>query len=530
MFVVTLVLAALSVEAQDQSLQDLRDQIRLTFKKEYASRDRDSKRALARKLLETAANRGGETLTRVALCMEARDLSASTGDVETGLEAVREISTLFGVGALDAQADFLGGLKRISRADSGVVLEAWLGIAEEALAAGAYELADRAASRGNRLAGLSRDTGMKARAKELYGRMRDLARQYRALKPHLAKLEQSPDDPAANAKVGEFTCFVRGDWEAGLPMLSKSTDGTLANLAKRDLAVPTGREAMRVGDGWWDLGTKGRGSRKSEARGRAVHWYESALGDLGDLGALDKIRLGRRISEYHEEAASTTRSGGWPGSARGIVFAWGDARSRNEVYDTVARRRVVCTGKFRDAAKVGPRGEMVLGGGSFLVEGFNKALLGACKKSNELFVEAAILPDNATQNGPARIITFSSGYNDWNFTLGQEKTRFDLRLGTSTKGYSSNDLCPVVVGKWQHVIATYRPGSLACYVNGKPAHSSKADLGDLSKWKDENLVFGDEFPGKRDWSGSLRGIVIGSRFIEAAEASRRFKLAARFLR
>ena len=527
MFVVMLVLAALPVGAQEQSLEELRNQIRATFSKEYASRDKESKRALARKLLETSRNEGEESLLRVALCMEARDLARATGDVETGLEAVREISTLFGVGGLDSQADFLDGLKRRFGVDSGVLLGAWLDIAEEALAGGDYELAERAASRGNRMAGLSRDSGMKTRAKEVYGRVREIARKYRGLKAHLSKLELEPDDPEANAKVGEFTCFVRGDWEAGLPMLSKGGESVLTDLAKRDLAAPTGREAVRVGDGWWNLGTKSRGNLKDGARGRAIHWYELAL---GDVGALDKIRLGKRISDYHEERSTATRSGGWPGSTGGIVFAWGDARSRNEVYDPVARRRVRCTGRFRDAAKVGPRGEMVLGGGSFLVEGFNKSLLEACKKSIELFVEAAILPDNVTQHGPARIITFSSGYQDWNFTLGQEKTRFGLRLGTSPKGYSSNDLCPVVVGKWQHVIATYRPGSLACYVNGKVAHTSKADLGDFSKWKDENLVLGDEFPGKRDWSGSLRGIVIGSRFIDASEASRRFKQAARFLR
>ncbi|MBI3877243.1 MAG: hypothetical protein HY300_15015, partial [Verrucomicrobia bacterium] len=41
----------------------------------------------------------------------------------------------------------------------------------------------------------------------------------------------TPDDPGANLAVGQFLCFVKGDWESGLPLLAKSDDNVLKTLA-----------------------------------------------------------------------------------------------------------------------------------------------------------------------------------------------------------------------------------------------------------------------------------------------------------
>ena len=50
-----------------------------------------------------------------------------------------------------------------------------------------------------------------------------------------AVLEGKPDDPEANLMVGKYLCFTKGDWEKGLPLLTKSENSRLKLLAERDV-------------------------------------------------------------------------------------------------------------------------------------------------------------------------------------------------------------------------------------------------------------------------------------------------------
>ena len=77
---------------------------------------------------------------------------------------------------------------------------------------------------------------------------------------------------------------------------------------------------------------------------------------------------------------------------------------------------------------------MVLSEGAFLAEDANTDLLTACRKSNELSVEAVIRPDRLDQTGPARIVTFSSDSGNRNFTLGQQNDSLVFRLRTPSTG------------------------------------------------------------------------------------------------
>jgi hypothetical protein len=49
-------------------------------------------------------------------------------------------------------------------------------------------------------------------------------------------------------------------------------------------------------------------------------------------------------------------------------------------------------------------------------------------KSNALTIEAWVRPANDTQGGPARIVSLSADTGQRNFTLGQEKDAYDVRL------------------------------------------------------------------------------------------------------
>jgi hypothetical protein len=167
---------------------------------------------------------------------------------------------------------------------------------------------------------------------------------------------------------------------------------------------------------------------------------------------------------------------------------------------------------------------MVLAGGSFQADEAAEDLLAACRKSNQLSVEALVRPDRLDQAGPARIVTFSSSAGSRDFTLGQERDKLIFRLRTPKTGENGYNpeitLCPIPAGVASHVVVTYRPGLLAAYVNGKEVYHGESVQGDFSNWAPHHLLFGDEFDGQRNWAGTLEGIAIYDRALDSSEVQR----------
>ncbi|MCI2284470.1 hypothetical protein L3081_15070 [Colwellia sp. MSW7] len=61
--------------------------------------------------------------------------------------------------------------------------------------------------------------------------------------------------------------------------------------------------------------------------------------------------------------------------------------------------------------------------------------------TGEFSVETWVTPNNVVQEGPARIVTYSLGDNDRNFTLGQSQYNYDFMLRneqTSSNGEPTN--------------------------------------------------------------------------------------------
>ena len=113
-------------------------------------------------------------------------------------------------------------------------------------------------------------------------------------------------------------------------------------------------------------------------------------------------------------------------------------------------------------------------------------LIESIRRSGAVSIEAWIRPSNTTLDGPARIITLSENSSNRNFTLGQERDRYVLRLRTtktSANGQPSLDsgnrtLSPVLT----HVIYTRARGGLArIYINGKK-NVEKNIGGNPSNW------------------------------------------------
>ena len=92
-------------------------------------------------------------------------------------------------------------------------------------------------------------------------------------------------------------------------------------------------------------------------------------------------------------------------------------------------------------------------------------------------------------------------------------------------------LCPLADTAPHHLILTYRPGQLVCYLDGRKVHESKKFTRKLGNWDPGFLTFGNfevtersnwNFIESASWQGRIGAVALYSRFIEEREAKSSF--------
>jgi hypothetical protein len=253
--------------------------------------------------------------------------------------------------------------------------------------------------------------------------------------------------------------------------------------------------------------------------------HSSKLKSHAAVPASDKPGLVETLKTLVPEQYENT----WPGRRKGLLFEWRDNKDNNQFVDGAGKSRNVHL-KAEGGARYGPNGEMHILGGAFVPDGtFNKEIRDACKKSDQIAIEAIVTTSRVPQYGPARIISLSRNPAKRNFTFGQDGDSLTLRLQTSNTNRNGMDfkLASIQPGVPYHVVITYKPGLLVCYLNGKIASQTSFEKGSFDKWHGSSysLIFGNEVGGVRPWEGYLDSVAIYSRFIDAHEAAKKFELA-----
>lgn len=153
------------------------------------------------------------------------------------------------------------------------------------------------------------------------------------------------------------------------------------------------------------------------------------------------------------------------------------------------------------------------------------------KSSNAYSLEAWVAPANVTQEGPARIMTYSDGNTSRNFTLGQTLYNYDfLHRSSSTGGngdpaLSTADDDERLQATLQHVVVTFDPiNGRRIYVNGEfTGDADPTSAGNLSGW-DDGFVFimGNEATGDHPWEGIIRFAAVYDRALSQDEITTNF--------
>ncbi|MFA3793116.1 LamG domain-containing protein [Aliiglaciecola sp. SL4] len=151
--------------------------------------------------------------------------------------------------------------------------------------------------------------------------------------------------------------------------------------------------------------------------------------------------------------------------------------------------------------------------------------------TGEMSIEAWVVPANVTQEGPARIISYSGGAQTRNFTLGQTLYNYNYLLRTSNtdangeSALSTADADELLQSSLQHVVLTYDPiNGRQIYVNGM--HSGVTDeveIGNFNEWNDTYaFVLGNEVSGDIPWAGSIRMVAVHNRTLSAEQIAQNF--------
>jgi hypothetical protein len=184
----------------------------------------------------------------------------------------------------------------------------------------ARQLADLAAAEAHK----SHDTSLMAEVQSHVKELDRLAKAYAEVKAANEALEKNPTDPQANLAVGRHLCFVKGDWEQGVPMLALCGDAGLKAAAENDIAAEKDPKAkLAAADAWWDLSEKEEGLVRQQMQQRAVGWYRQAQSVATGLAA---VKIERRIHEVEQAMAAAAAASGRDKKRRGIparIFACG---------------------------------------------------------------------------------------------------------------------------------------------------------------------------------------------------------------
>lgn len=154
-----------------------------------------------------------------------------------------------------------------------------------------------------------------------------------------------------------------------------------------------------------------------------------------------------------------------------------------------------------------------------------KKLFDKITKSGQLTVEVWCTPDNLTQTGPARIVSYSKDTSNRNFHLGQEKQELEMRLRVDkkkTNGEPHINVANVVTTTLSHYTMTMDGKQLSLYVDAQQVYIK--NRAKIAHWdKNDALVLGNEVTNDRQWKGIFYMVAIYDRALTQFEVRQNFR-------
>lgn len=326
----------------------LRKVMREIFAKEIADRSLIARKRLAQTLLREAAKVAEQPVDRYVLLGGAYEAATDAQAAKLSFEAADAMAGAFEV---DGRAMKLAVLAATGRGgdpeDAKAVVAEGLAIIDAAVADNDYDAVGKASAAVELAAVRARDPALLAEAREQVKAARAIGDHALRVQKELATLRAAPNDPFANLAVGRFLCFVKGDWERGLPMLSRGADPALRALADKEAAsgneiggpADVAAALLALADGWWDLAERELiPGAKGAIRGHAAELYEQAAPELAGLAKAKAEKRAAEVAAAQLANGAAPAGGRRPGVPRVQVAQGGDAAEAGKVIADVAAK------------------------------------------------------------------------------------------------------------------------------------------------------------------------------------------------
>jgi hypothetical protein len=283
--------------AQKEMLKLVKD----LFKDDYAKKAPADQAALAQKLLQKGAEANDDATSKFVLLREARDLAAAAGDADTAIRAAHEMGRAF---AVDGPALKLAVITKMAPTirepeAARTLAKSCIVLATEAVRVDGYDAALSTLAKGEALARVAQDA-------TLATRLADLKKEFASLKDEYTRVKTMLEKPGSGDEeaVGRYLCFVKGDWEAGIPHLVAGAKAPLKAVIERDVLNPVDADKqVEMAEAWADVALKEKSAwRRSRIQLRVRFWLEKAQPNA--TGVL-KLKIDKKLGELEEAEPGT---------------------------------------------------------------------------------------------------------------------------------------------------------------------------------------------------------------------------------
>jgi hypothetical protein len=298
-----------------------------------------------------------------------------------------------------------------------------------------------------------------------------------------------------------------------------------AAKTKMDLETPANsRFVLRLGSEFhncWDNCLSNAGEMQTEitnfSNGVAVTQVDSDLVTSMALGLTDGI-----IS-----------SAGGRFEANAIALYEFKTGTGTQVFDTSGVEPALNLNLSGTYNWVGGWGVQFIAGKAQGSTGASAKLFDLIASTGEYSIEAWVAPANVTQDGPARIVTYSGGSTARNFMLGQtlyDYEAFNRSDQTNQAGepqLSTPAADEVLQATQQHVVLNYDPvNGRRIYVNGQLRSDLDTVPGGLLNDWDNTYAFavGSEVDNNDRWAGTVRLLAVHNRVLTDAQILQNFEV------
>jgi hypothetical protein len=278
-------------------------EFRTQFKDDVAKQAPADKLAFAKRLLALAPAENPPDLYQRLIA--ARDLAAQAGDPATSMAAVDRLAESFVVDVPALRADGLAQGTWRTTDGAATLAQAMISQIDEAVDLNRYDVATRILGKLGAPVTASKVADLKALQTAREKSVAQLRTEFASALPSAETLKEKPDDPAANTAMGRFLCFVKEEWDRGLPMLAKGQDGTLKKLAEKDLSAPESSDDQKwLCESWMAaVGNEQSRLRKDNITERARFWFDQVE---SKLLSEDRPKILKRLETLEKAAAPRT--------------------------------------------------------------------------------------------------------------------------------------------------------------------------------------------------------------------------------